>query len=86
MKPQKREVLMAVTDLLADCRGQAYDRTGSMSSDPGSDKRRVQGHIQKIAPDAEYQGCCLAFFDNSPKRKKFLDKVIDSLSAKTKKA
>ena len=27
----------------------------------------------------------LAFFDNSPKRKKFLDKVIDSLSAETKK-
>ena len=26
-----------------------------------------------------------AFFDNSPKRKKFLDKVIDSLSAETKK-
>ena len=26
-----------------------------------------------------------AFFDNSPKRKKFLDKVIDSLSAETKR-
>ena len=77
-----------------------------------SDKKGVQAHIQKIAPDAEYQGCCLrslnlvichgckivsirimmdsckelfAFLDNSPKRKKFLDKVIDSLSAETKK-
>ena len=77
MKPQKREVLMAVTDLdritgeaialtiqkslnelkinLADCRGQAYDTTASMSSD----KKSVQAHMQKIAPDAEYQGCCL---------------------------
>ena len=77
MKPQKHEVLMAVTDLdritgeaialtiqkslnelkinLADCRGQAYNTTGSMSSD----KKGVQAHIQKIAPDAEYQGCCL---------------------------
>ena len=129
MKPQKREVLMAVTGLdritdeitaltiqkslnelkinLADCRWQAYGTAGSMSSD----KMGVQAHIQKIAPDAEYQGCCLhsvnlvichackivsirnmmdsckelfAFFDNSPKRKKFFDKVIDSLSAETK--
>ena len=131
MKPQKRKVLMAVTDLdritgeaialtvqkslnelkinLADCRGQAYDTTRSMSSD----KKGVQAHIQKIALDVEYQGCCLhslnlvichackivsirnmmdsckelfAIFDNSPKRKKFLDKVIDSLSAETKKS
>ena len=86
---------------LADCRG-------PMSSD----KKGVQAHIQKIAPDAEYQSCCLhslnlvichackivsirnmmdsckelfAFFDNSPKREKFLDKIIDSLSAETKK-
>ena len=93
---------------LADCRAQAYDTTGSMSSD----KKGVQGHIQKIAPDAEYQGFCLhslnlvichackivstrnmmdsckalfAFLGNSPKRKNFLDKVIDSLSAETKK-
>ena len=26
-----------------------------------------------------------AFLDNSPKRKKYVDKVIDSLSAETKK-
>ena len=31
---------------LADCRGQAYDTTGSTSSD----KKGVQAHIQKIAP------------------------------------
>ena len=77
MEHQKREVLMAVTDLdritgeaialtiqkslnelkinLADCGGQAYDTIGSMSSD----KKGVQAHIQKIASDAESQGCCL---------------------------
>ena len=78
-----------------------------------SDKKGVQAHIQKIAPDAEYQDCCLhslnlvishackilsirnmmdscktlfAFFDNSPKRKKFLDKVTDLLAVEIKKA
>ena len=45
---------------LADCRGQAYDTTGSMSSD----KKGVPAHIQKIAPDAEYQGCMLPPFLN----------------------
>ena len=40
---------------LANCRGQAYDTTASMSSD----KKGVQAEIGKFAPDAEYQGCCL---------------------------
>ena len=83
MKPQTREVLMAVTDLdritgeditltiqkslnelkinLADCRGQAYDTTRSMSSD----KKGVQAHIQKIPRDAEYQRLLPPFLKSS---------------------
>ena len=37
------------------CRGRAYDTTSSMSST----NTGVQAHIKKIAPDADYQGCCL---------------------------
>ena len=40
---------------IANCRGQAYDTTASMSSN----KKGVQAEIAKHAPDAEYQGCCL---------------------------
>lgn len=40
---------------ITQCRGQAYDTTTSMSSD----KKGVQGEISKLAPDADYQGCCL---------------------------
>jgi hypothetical protein len=40
---------------LANCRGQAYDTTASMSSN----KKGVQAEIAKFAPDADYQGCCL---------------------------
>ena len=40
---------------IADCKGQAYDTTASMSSD----KKGVQAEICKLAPDADYQGCCL---------------------------
>lgn len=40
---------------IANCRGQAYDTTASMSSN----KKGVQAEIAKYAPDAEYQGCCL---------------------------
>ena len=40
---------------IANCRGQAYDTTASMSSN----KKGVQEEIAEHAPDAEYQGCCL---------------------------
>lgn len=40
---------------LANCRGQSYDATTSMSSD----KKGVQAEMAKFAPNAEYQGCCL---------------------------
>ena len=40
---------------LANCRGQAYDTTASMSSN----KKGVQAEIARFAPDADYQGCCL---------------------------
>lgn len=40
---------------IANCRGQAYDTTSSMSSS----KKGVQAEIAKCAPDADYQGCCL---------------------------
>ena len=94
---------------IANCRGQAYDTTSSMSSS----KKGVQAEIAKCAPDADYQGCCLhalnlaichaceirpiqnmmdscrelySFFDNSPKRQRFLDIVIDVLGkGETKK-
>lgn len=94
---------------IANCRGQAYDTTSSMSSS----KRGVQAEIAKCAPDANYQGCCLhalnlaichaceirpiqnimnscrelySLFDNSPKRQRFLDIVIDVLGkGETKK-
>ena len=36
-------------------RGQAYDTTSSMSSA----RVGVQAHIKRMAPDADYQGCCL---------------------------
>ncbi|XP_062519282.1 uncharacterized protein LOC134194370 [Corticium candelabrum] len=38
---------------IRNCRGQAYDTTSSMSSSS------VQAHIKRVAPDADYQGCCL---------------------------
>ena len=87
---------------IANCRGQAYDTTSSMSSS----KKGVQAEIAKCAPVADYQGCCLhalnlaichaceirpihnmidscrelySFFNNSPKRQRFLDIVIDVL-------
>ena len=41
--------------MVANCRGQAYDTTSSMSSS----KKGVQAKIAKCAPDADYQGCCL---------------------------
>ena len=40
---------------IRSCRGQAYDTTASMSSSGAG----VQGHIRRVAPDAEFQGCCL---------------------------
>ena len=40
---------------IANCRGQAYDTTASMSLN----KKGVQAEIAEHAPDAEYQGCCL---------------------------
>uniref|UniRef100_UPI00358F763F 52 kDa repressor of the inhibitor of the protein kinase-like n=1 Tax=Myxine glutinosa TaxID=7769 RepID=UPI00358F763F len=89
----------------ADCKGQAYDTTASMSSD----KKGVQAEISKLA---DYQGCCLhglnlvichackipsivnmmdncrelfSFFDNSPKRQRFLEVIIHALSPDAKK-
>ena len=38
-----------------NCRAQAYDITASMSSS----RTGVQSHIKRVAPDADYQGCCL---------------------------
>ena len=40
---------------IRNCRGQAYDTTSSMSSSSVG----VQAHIKRVAPDADYQGCCL---------------------------
>ncbi|KAK2558879.1 Zinc finger MYM-type protein 1, partial [Acropora cervicornis] len=40
---------------IANCRGQAYDTTSSMSSS----KKGVEAEIAKCAPDADSQGCCL---------------------------
>ena len=40
---------------IANCHGQAYDTTASMSSN----KKGIQAEIAKYAPDAEYRGCCL---------------------------
>ena len=40
---------------IKSCRGQAYDITSSMSSA----RVGVQAHIKRMAPDADYQGCCL---------------------------
>ena len=40
---------------IANCRGEAYDTTSSMSSS----KKGAQAEIAKCAPDADYQGCCL---------------------------
>ena len=40
---------------IANCRGQAYDTTSSMSSR----KNGAQAEIAKCAPDTDYQGCCL---------------------------
>ena len=45
-------------------------------------------HACKIVSIRNMMDSCkelFAFFNNSPKRKKFLDEVIDSLSAETKK-
>ena len=39
---------------IANCRGQAYGTTSSMSSS----KKGVQAEIAECAPDADYQGCC----------------------------
>ena len=73
-KPQKREVLIDIErktgELIAkaikesldnhkcnisDCKAQAYDNTSSMSSD----QTGVNAEIQKLAHDADYQGCAL---------------------------
>ena len=40
---------------IRNCRGQAYDTTSSMSSSSVG----VKAHIKRVAPDADYQGCCL---------------------------
>ena len=40
---------------IANCRGQSYDTTASMSSSAVG----VQAFIKKSAPDSDYQGCCL---------------------------
>ena len=40
---------------IRNCRGQAYDTTSSMSSSNVG----VQALIKRVAPDADYQGCCL---------------------------
>ena len=40
---------------IRNCRGQAYDTTSSMSSSSVG----VQAHIKRVAPDTDYQGCCL---------------------------
>ncbi|KAG1666870.1 repressor of the inhibitor of the protein kinase [Nymphon striatum] len=93
---------------IADCKGQAYDTTASMSSG----KKGVQSYIKKWAPKADYQGCVLhslnlvicrgckipairnmmdscmqlfLFFDNSPKRQKFLQQIIAGMAPDTKK-
>ena len=38
-----------------NCKAQAYDTTTSMSSS----RTGVQSHIKRVAPDEDYQGCCL---------------------------
>ena len=38
-----------------NCRAQAYDTAVSMSSS----RTGVQSHMKRVAPDADYQGCCL---------------------------
>ena len=40
---------------IRNCRGQAYDTASSMSSSSVG----VQARIKRVAPDADYQGCCL---------------------------
>ena len=50
-----RESLERQKVKIANCRGQAYDTTASMSLN----KKGVQAEIAKHAPDAECQGCCL---------------------------
>ncbi|CAH3137964.1 unnamed protein product [Porites lobata] len=63
---------------IANCRGQAYDTTASMSSN----KKGVQAEIAKHAPDAEYQGCCLHSLNL---RQSFMEIVIDAHSPDNKK-
>ena len=40
---------------LKSCRAQVYDTTAPMSSS----RTGVQSHIKRVAPDVDYQGCCL---------------------------
>jgi hypothetical protein len=40
---------------VGNCLGQSYDTTSSMSSN----NKGVHAQISKVAPDANYQGCCL---------------------------